>query len=275
MRITEKNTPILRYLRWNKPLTEHPDFGSDRLGLFVIQDDDASSLRDAEDARVLGAYFLARWPELAAHYSESVEVISEAFNEAMWTNAEKVFNEETIKTCTNRYYRGTLIHGPVTLCYDFFFRDNGQVAGNCMLHIKDNLVLLVNGERRFVSQTARKHYNTDDWTIVKNQFKEILVLHLFKRFADIETVQSNPFKKVNIPEGGGTLLVDSTIPVTYTDCSWYRTIVRNEGFMVRGHFRLQPYKDGRKLIYIEPFQKHGYVRRAKKDLPQNQTQDKD
>ena len=51
MRITEKNTPILRYLRWNKPLTEHPDFGSDRLGLFVIQDDDASSRRDAEDAR--------------------------------------------------------------------------------------------------------------------------------------------------------------------------------------------------------------------------------
>ena len=40
--------------------------------------------------------------------------------------------------------------------------------------------------------------------------------------------------------------------------------------MVRGHFRLQPYKDGHRLIYIEPFQKHGYTRRAKKLIQEDQ-----
>ena len=269
MRITEKNTPILRYLAWRKPLTEHPDFGTDRLGMFVVDSSDASSPEDGTSARVLGALFLSRWANYASHYSESVEMISEAFNEAMWKNAAKVFNEHTLPQCTGRTYRGTLIHGPVTLCYDFKLDEGMQVAGNCMLHIGEQLVLLVNGQQKFVSEFARRHYGLPDWEIVKSNFKEVLILHLFKRFAEVETIPSKPFKKVRLPEGD-SLLVDSQIPVTYTDCSWFRTIVRSEGFMVRGHFRLQPYKDGHRLIYIEPFQKHGYTRRAKKLIQQEQ-----
>ena len=49
------------------------------------------------------------------------------------------------------------------------------------------------------------------------------------------------------------------------DCTWFTTIVRNECFSVRGHFRLQPQKDNtgnwtKELIYINEFQKHGYIK---------------
>ena len=80
-------------------------------------------------------------------------------------------------------------------------------------------------------------------------------------------------KKVEIPDSKEKLLWEFDMPATYIDCSWFREIVRREGFMVRGHFRLQPYKKNgewtKKLIYIEPFQKHGYTRRAKIDLAKN------
>lgn len=48
---------------------------------------------------------------------------------------------------------------------------------------------------------------------------------------------------------------------------WNTTIIRKEGFKVSQHLRWQPHGPGRskrKLIMIEEFQKHGYIRQAKK-----------
>lgn len=56
-------------------------------------------------------------------------------------------------------------------------------------------------------------------------------------------------------------------PIEILDSSWFTTIIRTEGFGVTGHFRLQPYGPGRtmkKWVYINDYEKHGYVRRAKK-----------
>ena len=57
------------------------------------------------------------------------------------------------------------------------------------------------------------------------------------------------------------------IDVRVLDSRWFTTICRDEGFLVSGHFRLQPCKDEngewtRKLIYINPYAKHGYHRLA-------------
>lgn len=56
---------------------------------------------------------------------------------------------------------------------------------------------------------------------------------------------------------------DLDIPIIFLSSKWNITSIRNEGFNVSGHFRLQPYKAGAKMIFIEPFEKHGYVRKAK------------
>lgn len=63
----------------------------------------------------------------------------------------------------------------------------------------------------------------------------------------------------------GKVLNDTPVPVTIVNSNWNVTSVRTEGFDVRGHFRLQPTLTGVKMIFINPFRKHGYVRRAKRD----------
>lgn len=61
----------------------------------------------------------------------------------------------------------------------------------------------------------------------------------------------------------GKIVNELTIPVTVVTSKWNITSIRTEGFDVSGHFRLQPTNSGTKMIFIEPFRKHGYTRRAK------------
>lgn len=67
----------------------------------------------------------------------------------------------------------------------------------------------------------------------------------------------------------GKIINELKIPMTVVNSRWNTTVIRNEGFMVSGHFRLQPWGPGmlqRKLIFIEPFEKTGYTRQAKSTL---------
>lgn len=61
---------------------------------------------------------------------------------------------------------------------------------------------------------------------------------------------------------------DSGQEVIVMDSRWFRKIVNNNDISVRGHFRLQNYKNeygewDKKKIFIDPFVKHGYHRNAK------------
>jgi len=61
----------------------------------------------------------------------------------------------------------------------------------------------------------------------------------------------------------------SDFNVIRLDSTYFTRIYREEGFSVSGHFRLQSYGEGlkyRKLIYINPFEKTGYTRRAKIEM---------
>lgn len=64
----------------------------------------------------------------------------------------------------------------------------------------------------------------------------------------------------------GKVINELKMPMTVVNSRWNITTIRNQGFAVSGHFRLQPCGAGhidRKLIFIEPFEKKGYVRKAK------------
>lgn len=72
--------------------------------------------------------------------------------------------------------------------------------------------------------------------------------------------------KVHGTRKTGKTLNDFTFPVTIVTSKWNITTIRTEGFGVSGHFRVQPCGEGRansKIIFIEPFQKNGYIRKAK------------
>lgn len=65
----------------------------------------------------------------------------------------------------------------------------------------------------------------------------------------------------------GKIINELPVPITIVDSKWNITSIRTEGFEVCGHFRLQPFGPGLKqtrVIFIEPFEKHGYKRHAKK-----------
>lgn len=66
----------------------------------------------------------------------------------------------------------------------------------------------------------------------------------------------------------GKIVNDLPFPVTVINSKWNITSIRTDGFLVSGHFRLAKVGPGRsetKMIYIEPFEKHGYIRRAKSE----------
>lgn len=60
--------------------------------------------------------------------------------------------------------------------------------------------------------------------------------------------------------------------VIFVNKNWNITSIRNEGFQVSGHFAIRWSGEGRaipKIVFIEPFEKKGYVRKAKSELEKN------
>lgn len=96
-------------------------------------------------------------------------------------------------------------------------------------------------------------------------FKIIVIFLMFKKYAIVETIIVNKKSKQQLDDQ--KIKNETPYSIQYMDCKWFTTIVRSEGFKVRGHFRLQPKKkDGewtKELIYIEEFSKNGYTSVAK------------
>ncbi|MCR5680470.1 MAG: hypothetical protein K6G08_09735 [Prevotella sp.] len=107
-------------------------------------------------------------------------------------------------------------------------------------------------------------FSNDDRTYIES----IYAFLLFKKYGnvDIETVAARKtLRKSQIL--GEKVNNFMGIDVQVLDSRWFTTICRDEGFLVSGHFRLQPCKDEqgqwtRRLIYINPYAKHGYHRMA-------------
>jgi hypothetical protein len=89
----------------------------------------------------------------------------------------------------------------------------------------------------------------------------------FFYLSENEEIVVNGGKSYGTRKQADALSNDSNVPVTIINSRWNITSIRTEGFGVRGHFRLQPCGPGlqdTKMIFINPFEKHGYVRKAAK-----------
>ncbi len=103
--------------------------------------------------------------------------------------------------------------------------------------------------------------------IVDDYHKKFFQILIFLKYTepDVKIIPSG--KKVGTKKHGYFNLTTNDIQVV--DSTWNTTVIRTEGFSVDGHLRLQPCGEGRKkrkLIWIEPFEKHGYVRNAKSEM---------
>lgn len=113
-------------------------------------------------------------------------------------------------------------------------------------------------------------YNDEEKVETNSNIKTYFDIYVFmcmEKFAKVESRIVAPKCRVRPDLRYMDMLEnDSRLKVQVRDCRWFTTIIRNEGFEVRGHFRLQPKKENgewtRELIYINPYQKKGYHRTA-------------
>lgn len=105
--------------------------------------------------------------------------------------------------------------------------------------------------------------------VVLNMCNVLICFLLMDRYAKVETKTCLGKTKIkNESVEKGKVLNLTNLSINFKDSTWFTTICRNEGFKVRGHFRLQPKKNDKgewvkELIYINEFEKHGYHRQAK------------
>lgn len=193
--------------------------------------------------------------------------VSKEFNDALNKNALKLRDvvRKDIELIKELYEPGVV-----------FFPE-----GEAMIYCRNEdgsrqIFMIANKEGRvndvFIGSWSNRKYLLQDeesHTCTNRRMLRYCLLMAFKRFATVELEIIEPHKKTksNIDKQG-KVINDTGVEVTMLDSRWFREIIRNEGFKVRGHFRLQPYKNEhgewtRKFIYIEEFEKHGYHRRAK------------
>lgn len=167
----------------------------------------------------------------------------------------------------------------------FIFKDNAllrmHIAGDtiCFCHVH---YTFYNTEERLLHKTQGNSYcinffvnrktgeQCDHFNHIDVKEIERFVYHLLCFFFLSENTEIvvNAGKSYGTKKQPDALSNDCDVPITIVNSNWNVTSIRTEGFGVCGHFRLQPCgvnNGDRKMIFIEPFQKNGYVRHATKE----------
>jgi hypothetical protein len=126
--------------------------------------------------------------------------------------------------------------------------------------IKSENIMYINKAHSFDTIENDESYN------VTYTIQIVISYILFKEYAEVELkyLDGKSTKRSNL--NNEKIVNEIKFPIEYIDSTWFTTIVHSESFKVSGHFRLQPYGEKlakRKLIYIEEYEKNGFIRKAK------------
>lgn len=93
---------------------------------------------------------------------------------------------------------------------------------------------------------------------------EFILIAGFLKYCDVETKILKPKEKHR--EFNVKYYNETKSNIEVIDSRWFMNIIREHGFTVRGHFRLQPYPtlNTKKWKYINQYEKTGYNAKAKK-----------
>lgn len=101
------------------------------------------------------------------------------------------------------------------------------------------------------------------------EFTKIMKILTFVELGDIEVIELKGGQNNGGQKDKDKITNRSNNTIYVVDSNWNKLVIRTEGFAVRGHFRLQSCGQNladRKLIWIDAFEKHGYVRKPKAEL---------
>lgn len=255
---------------------------------FGFPDPDITPAMSPAELKTFGYSLIDSSQQLKNLVGDNVQYVSQSFMEAFHAGKSKlaaVFDKEEIKE------GGVIITGGVTNgfthwhTYYYFVEttiENGKWNFNLLFidfskHAKaDECALDI-----YISRMLNNEEVVDKNLIWNSYLKDgrdenywsgwIIAFVLFKKYCELETKIIKP-ESVNTHVG--TKYVNETNNrIKILDSTWFTTIVRSEGFHVRGHFRMQPCGPGlsqRKLIWVSDFDKEGYTRKARILTNENQ-----
>lgn len=226
-----------------------------------------------EEKQVFGRSLLLGLEKSKELFSNKIQYISQPFYEAYLKGKHKlagIFDQMELEesgtfiwqagsfTHTNFYYLKT--HGTGdNWNAEYMFVQFSKHAKNDFKSVDVCVTTNKDSDKTFI---WKGHYDKGfDHT---HYFAFLVSFICFIKHVELETKVIQPQKK---DWHIGTKYVNETkSKIEVLDSSWFTTIVRSEGFNVRGHFRFQPCGKGltdRKLIWISDFEKEGYTRKAK------------
>lgn len=161
---------------------------------------------------------------------------------------------------------GTFIVGAYTFFYEL-------ISGHEFIIIEFRHSMLnsfISASRNHLSYWVSKEFKhenpgTSEGVIAGNVAMEIGNFVRLKRNDQIESKYLNPRQKIK--DLRCKYKNETDIPVTIINITWFTTLIKQEQFKVRGHFRWQPCGQGfkdRKLRWISEFEKGGYTAPARK-----------
>jgi len=149
-----------------------------------------------------------------------------------------------------KYYMNFIVFNEM-IPVGFYFENQKETKDSLISWLSKGIEIVDNGDRE---------------TEISRLMCLIVILHLFKSYAQVETkilASQSKIKDINCK-----YINETKLSITYLDSKWFTTLVKSDGFKVRGHFRLQPKKKEGKwtheLIYIDEFMKTGYTAPARK-----------
>lgn len=272
MRLSYKKYPILQKLR------------EGRLGALPVLEDDYFAQSQ------IRLPFKIHWESAVDSFRSQIIYPSKSFAEA--TNEARVKLGGLYKDISVEDRTDLSICGVIVLPGTVWMIENKMIAGDPRFMLKffafskegTPLLCAVDGcegeqisNLYWISQVfAEKVEKTPEGIkkFIAQYIADAILIFLFKAFASVEITEVCAGKKARA--GKEKLLNETGLDVLYLDSKWFTTLVRSEGFNVRGHFRLQPKKIGgewtKEIIWIDEFQKHGYTSHARKLRPENTQQ---
>ena len=131
------------------------------------------------------------------------------------------------------------------------------------ISVGNNDLMAYDGECTFYSSEKDPDYN------ISYPAQIVISFLLFKKYAEIEYKFIDGIKNKKSYINGEKIINNTELPMEFIDSSWFTTLIKTGGFKVSGHFRLQNFGKGlinKKLIYINDFEKTGYLRKAKIEM---------
>lgn len=246
---------------------------------FTICEDSEHS--PIEYKRAIGLSVVNEFPKVSHLFKERIQYISDPFYEAYNKSVSKiasVLDSEPIHQSGTFISRSspsetnTIFYSITSEGKKEDFKLNAIIFFFCKEAKKDKPTLAIivqknaKGFKSFLSEKATKA-GVNEMSVIADVFSLIL----FLKYCDLETKEVKGNSKVN--HIGVKYVNETKNNIEILDSTWFTTIVKSNGFHVRGHFRFQPCGQGMKdtkLIWISDYDKDGYTRQAKVLTQSNQ-----